>query len=471
MPAVERIIPLLLLVLAASTSAVAGQFVVYVPPPSGGDDTVMLQAALNTCVRRYPSGCTVQLSGGTYHTRQLVAYNFQGTFKGMGMTNTTIQAIYPLPVNIPDVYYDGECMPNTNSCLWPSLIIFVNGKIEVSDLSIMELAPPGEATTGWLFAGSELTDLIDAVRFMGNMPTYATVDRINVQGSTDDSPTSTGFNILNGVIFVGELPRSSQPFDYFVLSGSLKVRNSSFSTMDDGVAGGQLTSSHFIIGDSLSTGNSFQNDYTGMDLESAEKSDFEISYNSSSGIDAAMWVVPYHPGLPHALLPSQPSQYFVHDNNFVGTGTFGDGFYFFDGPAKPWIQAAAWNNRIELQNVLMEGIGAYNTVGTAIWNNSITGSDGNDGIGLWNSSYDTVIGNNVSDFTVDPTGLAQIFLDPYTTYDFVLCSNSSNTVLNQGTDNIIIGCRQLDPASQSVSPAASKRSLGLQRGKPWLRQP
>lgn len=443
---------------------------IYVPPPNGVDDTANIQAALDTCAA-YGKNCTVQLAAGTYHTRQLVEYNFQGTFKGMGVSNTTIQAIYPLPVNIPDVYYDGECMPNTNSCLWPSLIIFVNGSTEVSDLSIMELAPPGEATTGWYFEGSELTDLIDALRFMGNLPTYAVVERVNVQALTDGSPTSSGFNLINGVIFVGEFPRSSTPFDYYLLSGSLTVRNSSFNTMDDGVAGGDLTSSHFIIGGSPSTGNSFENVYAGMDLESAEKSDFEISYNTSSGIFAAMWVIPYHLGLPRALLPSQPSYYSIHDNKFVGTGYKADGMYFTDGPAKPWIQAMAWNNKIELQNTLMEGIGAYNTKGTEIWNNTVTGSNGTDAIGLWNSSQDTVIGNNVNGFTVDPTGYAQIYLDPNTTYDFVLCANPSNTALNQGTNNVVVGCQQLDAASKSISSADFKPRLGLPKGKPWFRQP
>jgi hypothetical protein len=448
-------------------TASAGGHTVYVPPPNGTDDTANIQTALHKCVA-YGENCTVQLAAGTYHTKQLVAYNFQGTFKGMGTSNTTIQAIYPLPVNLPDVYYDGECMPNTSSCLWPSLIIFVNGNIEVSDLGIMELAPPGEATTGWYFEGSKNTDLIDAIRFMGSLPTHAAIDRVNVEGLTDGSPTSSGFNLINGAIFVGELPRSSTPFDYYVLSGSLTVRNSSFNTMDDGVAGGDLTSSQFTIGGSPYTGNSFQNDYTGMDLESAANSDFDISYNTSSGIDAAMWVVPYHPSF-HPFLPSRPSQYSIHDNHFVGTGSGGDGMYFFDGPGKPWIQAAAWNNTIELQNTQMEGIGAYNTTGTAIWNNTVTGSNGADAIGLWNSNQDRVIGNNVNGFTVGPAGYAQIYLDPETTGDLVLCSSPSNTVLNQGKKNVVIGCQ--DPAVKSVSPAASERSLGLQTGKPWLRQP
>jgi hypothetical protein len=459
------------LIVLTAVSVWADSRIVYVPPPNGTDDTSNIQAALDTCVA-YGRNCTVQLAAGTYHTRQLVEYNFQGTFKGVGINSTIIQAIYPLPVNIPDVYYDGECMPDTTTCRWPSLIIFVNGNIKVSDLSLIELAPPGEATTGWFFAGSELTDLIDTLRFMGNLHTHAAVDRVSVQGLTDGSPTSSGFNLINGVIFVGELPRSSQPFDYYVLSGSLTVHNSLFSTMDDGVAGGQLTSSHFIIGGSPSTGNIFENVYTGMDLESAQKSDFEISYNTSSGSFAAMWVIPYHLGLPHALLPSQPSQYSIHDNNFVGMGygcsvpPCGDGMYFTDGPSKPWIQAAVWSNTIELQNNLMEGIGAYNTEGTAIWNNTVTGSDGNDAIGLWNSSYDTVIGNNVSDFTVDPTGLAQISLDPSTTQDLIVCASRTNTVLNQGTNNVFVGCTASGAAGKSVNPTISKPRPNLPNGKP-----
>jgi hypothetical protein len=362
-------------------------------------------------------------------------------------------------------------MPNVTTCLWPTLIMFVNGNIHVSDLTIRENAPAGTATTGWYFEGTELTDLIDTVRFMGNSTTYATVDRFNVKGEADGSPTSSGFNVLNGVIFVGELPRSSQPFDYYVLSGSLTVRNSSFNTMDDGISAGQLTTSHFTIGGDPATGNNFENVYAGMDLESAEKSDFEISYNTSSGISAAMWVIPYHQGLPNALLPSQPSQYSIHNNKFAGTGYLGEGVFFVDGPGTPWIHAAVWNNSLELQNNLMEGIGTYNTNGTTIWNNTVTGSDGNDAIGLWNSSYDAVIGNNVSGFTIDSTGYSQIYLDPSTNHDLVVCTERSDTVLNRGSNNIVTGCQQptaTPAATENAAPAASMPRSPLPKGKPWL---
>lgn len=409
----------------------------------------------------------MRLQAGHYFTKQLVEYNFQGTFKGMGIGSTTIEALHPLFVNIPDVAL-GECRPDTTSCLWPTLIMFVDGDIRVSDLSIRITAPPGTTTTGWLFGGTLFTDLIDALRFMGQYPTNAAVDRISIEGLDDNSSTSTGFNLINGVIFPGEFPRSPAPFDYFFLSGSLTVRNSFFKSMDDGVAAGAfLTSSRITIGGSPATGNSFENVFAGLDMESAEKSEFEISYNVSSGIVAGMWVIPW---ISSVFIPSSPSRYLIHDNKFIGTGQGAKGFFFQNEPKHPWIHAAAWNNVVELQGSLSEGIGVYNTSATTILNNSVTGTDGVDAVGLHNSSLSTVIHNNVSDFTVDSgVGLAEIYLDPSTSQDLVVCAESSDSVLNQGTNNIIVGCQQplTTPASRvgpELSTSLAKRNS--RRAKP-----
>ena len=468
---------LLVAVVALTAPAAAGQKVVYVPPPNGTDDTARIQAALNACVAQDPS-CTVQLREGKYWTRQLVTFNFQGTFKGMGMDNTTIEAIPNLPVNIPDAAYDGECMPNTTTCPWPSLIIFVDGDIHVSDLSIDISAAPGTATAGWTVFGTELTTLLDALRFMGQYPTNATIDRISIAGRPDNSPNSfgvvfdepAGFNVINGVVYTGELPRSSTPFDYYFLSGSYTVRNSFFKTMIDGVGqDGFLKSSQITIGGSPTTGNHFENMIDGMDLEASESSVYEISYNESSGITNAMWVVPWQP----AFVPSSPSQYFIHDNTFSTTGP-GPGvqaIYLYNDPSNPWIHATIWNNRLEPQAELSDGIDAYNTKGTLILNNTITGT-GYDAIGLWGSTFSTVIGNNVNGFTPDPAvGLAQIYLDPSTSNDLVVCSNSTTTVLNQGTNNVVIDCDKLlaapEAVTNSVDPAASTPGPGPQKGRHW----
>ena len=75
------------LILLLPTTVWAGGHTVKVPPPNGVDDTANIQAALNACVA-YGPGCTVKLAAGKYLTQQVVVYNFQGTFKGMGIDHS-----------------------------------------------------------------------------------------------------------------------------------------------------------------------------------------------------------------------------------------------------------------------------------------------------------------------------------------------------------------------------------------------
>ncbi len=388
----------------------------------------------------------------------------------MGKDRTTIEAIHNLPVVIQDLSVQGGCTPNTTTCLWPSLIMFVDGDICVSDLSITITAPPGTATTGWVSYGSRFTDLVDALRFMGQRRTNVSIDNIGIEGLADDSPTSFGFNLINGIIYTGELPRSSTAFDMYFMSGTLTVRDSSFKSMFDGVSqDGFLKDTRVTIGGSHSTGNVFENLNIGIDMEASESSVFDISYNRSSGNWFSMWVIPW----ADAFVPSKPSQYFIHDNKFTPTGSYAGGIYLWNAPENPWIHALIYNNTIEPQDTLWDGVGAYNTKGTAIWNNTITGA-GADAIGLWGSTLSTVISNRVDDFSLDPTyGLAQIYLDPSTSYDLVVCSNPNNTVLDQGTMNKVIGCLQpvatAEASTMSATLATSVARPNLPRRKPPFR--
>jgi hypothetical protein len=183
-----------------------------------------------------------------------------------------------------------------------------------------------------------------------------------------------------------------------------------------------------------------------------------------------MWVSPTW--VP--FVPSSPSWYFIHDNKFAGTEQNADGMYLYDNVTNPWIQAAVWNNTARVRDILSEGIGVYNTKGTMVWNNIVTGSDGYDGIGLWSTTLDTVTNNNVRGFTVDGTvGLAQIYLDPSTTNDLVVCAERSDTVLNQGTNNAIIGCPQSTASAKAATrtaPTTSATRPNLPRKKPLLPQ-
>lgn len=463
-----------LIVITASTAwAVSG--IVYVPPPNGVDDTSSIQAALDTCVA-YGKNCTVQLAAGTYLTRQLVAYKFQGTFKGMGKDTSIIEALPYLPVTID---FSQPCQPNTTTCLWPTLMIFVDGEISISDLSVHMPATNGTATVPAPGTGATYIDA--GIRFMAQYSTANVhINRIEEEGRPDGT-SPYGFNVVNGVIYTGELSSSSaNPLTlpcgaaggFYFLSGLYTVRSSSFKSMGVGVSqDGCVRSSQVTIGGSPSTGNTFEDHLAGIDLESAENSKFEVSYNTSSGIGNSMWVVPW---IESVFFPNKPSRYSIHDNTFITTGTSsaeGDvaGILLLsDTPDNPWIDAVVWNNSIQLQESPSDGIDAFNTIGTVILNNTVTGS-GWDAIGLYGSKSSTLMLNNVSGFVPDPStgSTAQVYLDPATSHDLLVCTESIDTVLNQGTNNVVIGCTASEAAAKSVSPAIPKSRPGFPKHKPW----
>jgi hypothetical protein len=427
------------LLLLIPASVYANGSTIRVAAPNGSDDTASIQAALDTCVARGPN-CTVQLLAGKYFTKQIVVDNFQGTFKGMGKDATIIEALPNLPVSLIIPGGTGQCVPNTTTCLWPSLIMFVDGDITVSDMTINATAVP--ATQSWPIEGSSINMLLEVLGFRGQHPMHVSVDRLRMEGAPDNLPNDWGVNAMNGAHFTGELPKSDVLHDYYFLSGSFTVRNSYFENFAAGISqDGFVTSSHIVVGGSPSAGNRFENNYVGTDIEASEKSFIDVSYNESSSNApwAAIWVVPWLPN----FVPSSPSRYLIHDNKCFTTTPNGEGILLLDDPTNPWIHAAIWNNSVDLQDNLSEGIGAYNTKHTLIWNNRVAGLDGFAAIGLHGSSFSSVISNDVSGFTSDPTsGLAQIYLDPSTSNDLVVCAEPSDSILNQGTDNHVLNCLQ-----------------------------
>jgi Pectate lyase superfamily protein len=451
-----------LILLVPLTAGAAGA-TIRVAPPNRTDDTANIQSALDACVADGP-GCTVQLAAGTYRTRQLVAYNFHGTFRGIATDRTTIEALPYLPVTVDFLQ---PCQPNTTTCLWPTLIIFVDGDISISDLSVHMTATNGTATAPQPGSGAGATQIETGIRLMGQFSTTnVQIDRVEMEGRPDIT-SGFGYNVNNGIMFTGELSgTSANPLTlpcgaaggFYFVSGSYTVRNSSFKSMGDGVSqDGCVRSSHITIGGSPSTGNTFEDHIVGIDLESAENSVVQVSYNVSSATGVSMWVIYWDPSI---FQPSKPSKYFIHDNKLFTTGQFADGIYLLDQPPSLFIDAVVWNNTIELQNTLSEGIGVAYTKGTSVLNNSITGSDAFDAIGLYGSTLADVINNEVDGVALDSTvGIAQIFLDPGTSQDLVLCATPSDTLLNQGTDNIVIRCQQQGAAPTAASANGDARSV------------
>jgi hypothetical protein len=436
-----------LILVCPVTIAGGGGLTKSVPAPSGTDDTANIQAALNACVAHGP-GCTVQLQAGKYLTSQLVAYNFRGTLKGMGQDKTTIQALPALPVTLPDVFFNGECAPNTTDCLWPDLIIFVDGDIKVSDFTID--VPSVPATQLWFGNGMPATFLNDGIRFMGKNPTKAVVRRVSFEGTPDQSATSCpNYNFCNAVIYAGEFPRSHTPFDYYFLSGTFSVSNSHFKNVSLGtVADGFLQNCTVVIGGSPLTGNMFANvDLAGPFLSASDNCLEEISYNTSNGNSAPVTLFPYP-----FFVATKPSTYLIHDNVLKTAGPFADAIFIQDDPSSTTVRAFVYDNAIETQGIGFDAIVALNTVGTLVANNKIAGT-GADAIGIMGGTDAAVLVNDVTGFTpthspVDPaSGLAQIVLDgdllglPDTNNSLVVCRSPTDTVLNLGAGNKVIGCQ------------------------------
>lgn len=470
----RRILALLVAGLLASSLAAPAAVVarsgsaVRVVPPTGGDDTAAIQAALDWCVAQGP-GCTVQLQAGTYHTSQLVTYDFRGTFKGAGAGLTTIEAVKNALVNWPDPYAQGQCLPDLIDCRWPTLIIFVNGTIEVSDLALDFPWTNGEATTPYMLIDSSTAGFIDAFKFMGDGPTDVTVDRVSVTGRHDDSATSVfglGFNVLQGIYFAGDLPsapyRSACCQTYATLTGTFTVRNSSVSSIAFGIVDGGAaeSGSRITIGGSPGAGNQLDDMLWAIPIGS-DRSVYDVSYNVvSSAVWDGVFVGPLN------WLATTTSQFFIHDNTLVTSPDappLAQGIYLSDDPVNPWIAAKIWHNTITVQAPFGEGIDANYVTGAEVKGNTVTGTGGYDAISLWGSTRSTLIANDVRGFTPDPTvGFAQIYLDPFTADNHVVCAGPGVTVLDQGTGNKVTGC------GQSNSKGAGHSALVRGHLKPKL---
>jgi hypothetical protein len=472
---------LLAVSLAAPAAVSAGGSTYQVPKPNRHDDTAAIQKGLDWCAAHGP-GCTVQLQAGKYKTSQLVEYNFRGTFKGAGQHRTTIEALPDLKVTEPDPQVDGGCLPNITDCRWPTLITFFNGSIEVSDLALDFPYTNGRATLPWTIGETEVRGLGTALDFGGDRPIKASVERVSVTGRLDTPETSlwgTGFNVVYGIALDGWIPSDPYLADgdqtYTTVSGSFVVRDSSIRTTYTGVeVYGQVKSAQVTI-----DGNRIDDVSTGMELGAAA-SNFDISHNAVFA-DNPTPVELDHIGLfvrsnGSTGLSNRLTQFSIHDNSFVVSDTCGClmvGMWLFDATGEDhWFKASVTHNSISLPTAYLlpdegkMGIDANNTTGTLISDNTITGTSTGtyEAIGLWGnteewaaSTGNVVSGNNVKGLSTDPSiGLAQIYLDPYTTDNRVVCARHSDSVLDQGTGNTIVGC---DASTATLKATAGKAAI------------
>jgi hypothetical protein len=143
---------------------------------TGVNDTANLQCAFDAAVA-VGVGAEVQLSAGTFHTAQIVANNFRGTFAGSGAKITVILNLPNLYVTPVDAFFNPPSAANP----WPNLFSFIDGDFSVTDLAINIVGD--DLTTGWTNHGIDpsLEELGNAIMISGTNAN-ARIERVLVQG-------------------------------------------------------------------------------------------------------------------------------------------------------------------------------------------------------------------------------------------------------------------------------------------------
>jgi hypothetical protein len=452
-----RTVGLLLgLSLVISVPALAANYVVKVGPPGGVDDTVMLQTALNYCASHGP-GCVMQLTAGSFVTRQLFTQDFNGTIKGMGMDKTSIEAYAPLPVS--------EMKPCWSDAptLWPELIQFDDGDISISDLAIRVTAPV--ATTEWFddAAGEvKVHELVVVLRVTGEYANLS-LNRVKIEGGLADVDTGIWGRLNTDYAVVAEPWNWPGP-----LVGTMSIKDSVFLNVNIGIAAYYLGSSKVTIGGSPSTGNLFEDVEVPITLGQLDGSSSEISYNN---IIRTNWL-----GIELNQAPLEPtrtaSRFVVEHNDITVVPTYiidanwwPDAIdiwdWNWDDPTSVKSEFVVSHNTIRRAPNTGVGVGLSQDSGSIVSNNEISGY-GWANISLDGSTQDMLLGNNVQHFTAEETPygtFAPIWLTETTSNCTVVGGQNATDVVDLGTNNTLVGVNNMqgNPPGPSIRDAMKRK--------------
>lgn len=428
-------------------------YTVYVDPPSGGDDTAVLQAALDECMTGHPTGCTVQLSAGTYKSKQLIGESFHGSLKGMGMDVTIIQVLAPLEVTAGPVgpgFFDVNPPSRTNK--YPMLIVFMVGDITVSDMTFKVSEP--EPVVPWCYRdlGCGWTHLYGLLGVVGTSANFL-VDRVGFEGGLGTTPT--GRNYDNGPFFSGISMDDPLRGTFKVVSS--RVRNGEDSLLVWGVRNAQI-----IIGGSPSEGNVVEPGALGGAFVDLDHSVFEYSYNNVT-VDTwgGLYLVQ-----GEFFLPQEASQFLIQHNTFNAAYSI-DGILAADyGPPRGRGKTADYvirDNRIQLAGSEVTpawaGIEAVFLDGAVISNNRILGGS-TVGIALEGASQCMIKANNMENLNADWARIGLLTADIYPSHDTTVVGfGQKANVYDEGFNNTLVGINNMqgNPPGPAIRDAMKRK--------------
>jgi hypothetical protein len=321
--------------------------------PSGGDDTMAIRQAFATCIAVGP-GCTVQLTEGTFLTRQHVIEGFHGAFVGAGMDRTFIEPLAPLYVNENEMVLMDD---PTDEAPWPILFLFVGANMTMADLGFRVTA--FEVTTPWNIFGTQFTALATVVSLTGE-GARVDVERIAMEAGEG---TFFGVNVVNGVFVQGILPGPSGGFgDRPSASGTFTVRDSRFDGLDSGVVMENLDGATVSVRDSV-----FDGVFT-IAVSDVSDSLVEIANNDITALENGIDII--------AGMFRQPAAVsrIVISGNTLRVAADGQGVTLADEADVPTLQLLLDGNVFELDDALA-GIAGF-AHGAVLRDNVMRGTAG-----------------------------------------------------------------------------------------------
>ena len=220
--------------------------VFMVPVPNGTDDTENHMNTIALAQAQGP-GSVVQLQKGTYHIGFTEIREFEGTIKGAGIDKTIIK---PIP-NLP-------CKTETNKTWDVSLVTFIGGDIQLSDLSfkVDDGDPCAEDyNTLWamgkdLYCLVKITDRINDHYVSEDLAVSARIQNTGFTGGTNSGGNHALFNVICGLWFGHDyfLPAGTNPER---TDGNLNVDNCCFRQFSTGLDIPGMKEGKIIVQNSL----------------------------------------------------------------------------------------------------------------------------------------------------------------------------------------------------------------------------
>jgi hypothetical protein len=420
-------------------SAMCPSKVVFVTP-SGGDDAENLKVAFAEAAA-YGRGGVVQLAIGEYKLSHLDVYDFYGSLKGMGKTQTIISVL-------PGIISFDECVAKKTV---PCIMRFVGGDVRLSDFTIR--TPPGPVSVGgYIYSIINFSSFTqDYETGNQNRMINAVVDNVRVIGQFDEGGGYGGYNSAMGVragfdfFPVWEEPATKQPREKM----NFTIINSDFENFSYALVVEGFKNSKVVIG-KINKGNHFINCHQAggiweeRDNEIVVEGNFFDITEAGLDLDNTPW---------YSCFNNEPSIKGTVSKLRFNTFKLKGGWYGFwladpsraTGPGAP-ASIMVSDNRFIMEEAGWTCIVGYLLKGTVIKNNRFSGL-GYQGIclddradywwfatdGLYNENG-FILGNNFSSANFDDCA---IYLSEETK-NWTIVAGETESITDLGTGNKII---------------------------------